>query len=214
MSHDTMANVLMISTAVCWTLAYLLIIRRSMKDKVYGMPIAACAANLAWEFFYSFIEPFPPPQLYVNIVWFAIDVVIFCQVITYAQSDFPKWPRPILSALIVSALPLAYLIICFSHQARIVPVSSAFAQSFMMSALFIGLLVRRGSMSGQTIYIGILKTIGTLLIAVLLYFVYKVHRQLSIMTFLYISVLGLDITYVALLFFQIRKQGYNPWVRW
>lgn len=109
---------------------------------------------------------------------------------------------------------VSYLVIHFSEASNIVPVTTAFAQNFMMSALFIGLLIRRSDMSGQTIYIGVLKGIGTLLIAVLIYFVYKIHRDLSIMSFLYLGILFLDIAYILLLFFQIRRQGYSPWRRW
>lgn len=214
MAQETIANLLMITSAVLWSLAYLLIIRRSYKDKAYGMPIVACTANIAWEFHYTIVKPFPPPQLYANMVWLLIDIVILFQVFAYSRSEYPKCPSIILQFLIGAALMISYLVIHFSEASNIVPVTTAFAQNFMMSALFIGLLIRRADMSGQTIYIGILKAIGTLLIAVLIYFVYEIHRDLSIMTFLYIGILLLDIAYIVLLFFQIRRQGYSPWRRW
>jgi hypothetical protein len=213
-SPDALSNVLILTSALCWTAAYLLILHRSRKDRAYGMPAAACVANLAWEFYYVFIKPFRAPQVYVNALWLGIDLLILIQILAYIPSSFPKISRQFIRGLVLGALPLGFGVIHFSHQAHLIPVSSAYAQNFMMSALFIGMLLHRGTADGQSLYVAVLKGLGTVLISVLLYAVNRVHRELSIMTFLYVGTLALDVVYFFLLYVTIRKQGLSPWRHW
>ncbi len=56
---------LTIISGLCWTLVYLLIIYRSIKDKTYGMPFWALAFNISWEFIFSVVfasTPRPSPE--------------------------------------------------------------------------------------------------------------------------------------------------------
>ncbi|MBO3443209.1 hypothetical protein [Clostridium sp. CCUG 7971] len=38
-----------------WIITYILIIKKSVKDKTYGMPFLAICLNLSWEFVFAFI---------------------------------------------------------------------------------------------------------------------------------------------------------------
>src|ERR1700741_426005 len=40
---------------VLWTIAYIMIIWRSYKDKTYGVPFVAICTNISWEFVFTFI---------------------------------------------------------------------------------------------------------------------------------------------------------------
>src|SRR5690606_17274353 len=81
---------LKILSGVCWTLAYILIIRRGVMDKYYGMPVAALCANLSWEFIFSFILPHSKPQLYIDYTWLFFDVGILIQYLAFGKREFPS----------------------------------------------------------------------------------------------------------------------------
>jgi len=72
-----MLQFLLLAGGVFWTLAYVLIVRRSYLDKCYGLPAVACAANLAWESYYTFVVPFQGSMLYVSACWLVLDLIIF-----------------------------------------------------------------------------------------------------------------------------------------
>src|SRR5659263_565954 len=48
-----MYDTLMIIGGLFWSITYILIIRRGLKDKTYGMPLAAVCANISWEGIFS-----------------------------------------------------------------------------------------------------------------------------------------------------------------
>ena len=78
-----------VASGLLWTAVYALIIRRGFKEKTYGMPVAALCANLAWEFVFSFIYRWDPPQNVINVVWLLFDLVILYQVIRYGTRKGP-----------------------------------------------------------------------------------------------------------------------------
>ena len=74
-----MQSIILILGGIFWILTYIFIISKGYKDKTYGMPLLALCANIAWEFIFSFLLPHSPLQLYINYLWFALDVVIVFQ---------------------------------------------------------------------------------------------------------------------------------------
>ena len=40
-------------SGICWTIVYIELIRKGIKDKACGMPIFALGLNIVWEFLYS-----------------------------------------------------------------------------------------------------------------------------------------------------------------
>ena len=87
---------------------------------------------------------------------------------------------------------------------------AAFGQNLMMSALFIALLLRRGDVAGQSMYIAIFKMIGTLLPSILFFLR---NPTALFLDFLYIAIFTLDMAYVALLHNKHRELGLNSWTR-
>ena len=87
-----MYTLLMLGSGIFWSATYLLIIRRSILDQTYGMPLFALCANISWEFIFSFIYPPSIIQHVVNLVWFSLDVVILMQLLRYGSREFADLP--------------------------------------------------------------------------------------------------------------------------
>ncbi len=80
----------------------------------------------------------------------------------------------------------------------------------MMSVLFVSMLIRRNSVSGQSMYIAIFKMLGTLLASILFFMVFS---TLVLLTFLYLAILTFDIIYVVMLYGKHKQLGIHPWKR-
>ncbi|MEV0134050.1 hypothetical protein AB0H83_37000 [Dactylosporangium sp. NPDC050688] len=149
-----------------WMVAYVAIIYRGFKDRTYGMPVAALAANLSWEFAYGFLlDPFGDHIHTLSIPCFVIDLVIAWQCLRYGrkEQDLPLVRRhfpAVVTAAVAIAFPIVYL--GFSEFDDPDGEYTGFGINFMMSLLFIGMLLRRDSPVGQSMYIAIGKWLGTL----------------------------------------------------
>ena len=89
-----MQSIILIVGGIFWILTYIFIISKGYKDKTYGMPLLALCANISWEFIFSFLFPHSPHQLYINYLWFALDVVIVFQFFKYYKNEFPTSSSP------------------------------------------------------------------------------------------------------------------------
>jgi hypothetical protein len=165
----TTTDALTLLSGLCWTGVYILIIVRSYKDKIYGMPYWALAFNFSWEFIFSFLLSIHSPdqqlQLFVNRVWLLFDLFIFVSYFRYGQKEWPaNLPRwlfyPYSLLVLLTGFFFVYLIsVELDHSQG---TYAAFIQNLMMSWLFILMLQRRNSMAGQSIAIAALKLVGTL----------------------------------------------------
>jgi hypothetical protein len=200
-----------------WTLAYLLIILRARRDRVYGMPIVALSANLAWEFWYTFVElpPHPDPtkhaaQFWVNFIWFVFDVAILWQTLRYGPRQFAWLGRAGFYAMFVLTLGITGtgVILLNKEFHDVFGVRASFVQNLMMSGLFLGMLGARRSTAGQSVGIALSKLGGTFLAAlgVLLYPPAPVYRHSVLLPFLYGAILVLDLLYTVL----VRRLGREP----
>jgi hypothetical protein len=206
-------NVLAISSGICWTLVYLLLIRRGFLEKTYGMPLAALCANISWEFIFAFILRVGPPQNYINVIWFVFDAVIVFQFLRYGPSivdeTFPK--RYFYPGFLVALLVAFFGVLTVSYEfVDFIGKYAAFAQNLMMSILFVVMLFRRKSAKGQSMYIAILKMVGTILPSILFFLS---NPSAPFMDYLYISILGFDLLYTVLLYQKLKEANINPWRR-
>lgn len=201
---------LQIGSGVFWTLVYLLIIRLGFREKTYGMPIAALCANISWEFIFSFIYPHSPPQNYVNVIWFAFDLVIVFQTLRFGRDAFQPeklfYPAFVLG-LLVSFGAIGAITYEFADWDG---KYTAFGQNLMMSILFIAMLLKRQNLSGQSIYIALFKLLGTLLPSILFFLRFP---NSVLLNFLYVSILIFDVIYLVMLHARHRKLAVNPWTR-
>lgn len=172
----TLTLFLQLVAGLCWSIAYIEIIRLGFKQKTYGMPLFALALNFSWEIaasIKSFINPSGvDPQGYINLTWCLIDVLIFYTYFRYGYQYFPKqfgrkgfiaWS--LLS--FVCGLAINYAFICEFNKFEGIVLDSialeytAALSNVLMSVLFIDMFVRRKGMEGQSITIGVSKWIGT-----------------------------------------------------
>lgn len=205
--------VLRVTAGLFWTLAYLLIIKRSLQDRTYGMPLAALAANLSWEFIFSFIRPHEPPQLYVNYVWLAFDLVILVLTLRYGKAVLKdllpeKWFYPAFGLTLVTALGI---VLTMTYEfPELGSKYAAFGQNLMMSILFVEMLLRRNNLDGQSLYIALFKMIGTVLPSIQCAILYP---NTPLLYFLYVMILVFDWLYIVLLYAKHKELGINPWKR-
>lgn len=208
-----LALFLKLGSGFFWTVAYILILRRGAKDRTYGMPLAALGANISWEFIFSFVLPHKPPQLQVNYVWFAFDVLILWQTFRHGRGEQGHpWLRKFFPAVLAGTLSTGFLAVYtitleFSDWNGMY---AAFGQNLMMSILFVGMLLRRDDIRGQSLWIAIAKMVGTILPSILFHLKYPDH---PLMNFLYAAILAFDLLYCILLHAKIRDRGANPWTR-
>ncbi|MBC8229898.1 hypothetical protein H8E77_10160 [bacterium] len=202
---------LQIGSGLFWTLVYILIIKLGFKEKTFGMPKTALCANLSWEFIFSFIHPHGVPQIYINIIWFAFDVVILFQVIRFGKLYFNRnLPVKLFYPALLLTLILSFGVVLFitSEFKDLDGKYAAFGQNFMMSVLFVSMLLKRNNVSGQSMYIALFKMFGTLLPSILFFMLFP---SSSLLTFLYLAIFTFDLIYVVMLYAKHKELGLNPW---
>jgi hypothetical protein len=202
---------LSVGSGVLWTLVYLLIIKQGFQDRTFGMPLAALCANISWEFIFSFLHPHPIPQRYVNITWCLFDGVILFQFLRFGRASFGQYlPETLFYPTLVLTLILAFGAVLFvtyefkDWYGRY----AAFGQNFMMSVLFVDMLIRRGDVSGQSMYIALFKMAGSLLASILFF---RRNPSSHLLNFLYVAILAFDVIYALMLYAKFLELGANLW---
>jgi hypothetical protein len=157
---------LTLNCGISWSIVYVDIINRGFKDKTYGMPLFALAFNIAWEFIYGFLvgQDFSL-QKAVNITWFILDAIIIYTYFKFGRKEFSISYQKLFIPWSVMAFVIGFGTLYFAHLDLgddWGAIYSAFGQNLMMSVLFIGMLVRRNNVDGQSMYIAIFKCLGTL----------------------------------------------------
>lgn len=211
-----MIFVLELTSGICWTLVYLGLIRRGFEDKICGMPLFALAFNISWEFIFTFLiipTGVSPVELVSSGVWFLLDAIILYTYFKYGRKEFPKtvgerWFVPWTVVVLLVGFTTIYAA-GSEFDSFWGATYSAFAQNLMMSALFIGMLVRRNSIEGQSMYIAIFKWIGTIAPTIEVYVRFGNELTLA----LGMSIFIFDVIYIVLLYQKYRELGLDPWTR-
>jgi hypothetical protein len=207
-------DTIMVGSGVLWTLTYLLIIRQGLLHRTYGMPLVALCANISWEFIFAFVYPHDLPQRAVNVVWLSFDVVILVQLLLYGPREFATLPRRLFYAAFALALATAFgavltVTLQFDDSDG---AYSAFGQNLMMSILFVTMLYSRGSMRGQSVWIAVLKMVGTALASFSFYLFNPDYDGSILLPFLYVAILIFDGIYVGATtaFARRERKPLNP----
>lgn len=192
----------MIVGGIFWSLAYLLIIRQGFKDRTYGMPLAALCANFSWEAIFAFLHPHSPPQLYINYAWFGLDAVIVFQFLRYGKKEFPSLSQGQFYLIFVFALVMSFCSIIFvTYEFQDWKGAyAAFGQNLMMSILFLWMFFSRNDLRGQSIYIAILKMLGTGVSSIAFYLYQPISQDSYLMPFLYLAIFISDAAYAFLVY--------------
>ncbi len=197
----------MIIGGLFWSITYILIIRRGFKDRTYGMPLAALCANISWEAIFSFVYPVSPPQLYINYIWFLLDVLIVMQFLYYGKTEFPALSFRKFYAMFLLSLTTAFGLVLFITRdfKDWQGAYAAFGQNLMMSVLFIVMLYSRNNLRGQSIYIALFKMFGTGIASVAFYLYQPISLGSVLLPFLYVSIFIYDIIYIILIYQKCRS---------
>lgn len=169
MNLEPLPLFLVLLSGFCWTLVYLDGIRLGVRDRTYAMPFWALALNIAWEILHSVLgyrQSGLVLQVGINAVWALFDVGILYTYFRYGRQWFPKNLRPhwfmVWSVLgLITALVVQYGFVA-EFGLMVGRAYAAFLQNLLMSILFIGMLVQRGSSEGQSLLIAVSKWLGTL----------------------------------------------------
>ena len=174
------------------------------------MPLLALCANISWEFIFSFLLPHSPPQLYINYLWFALDVVIVFQFFKYHKNEFHTISSLTLCIFFAISVATAFSIILSGGilLGDVDGVYAAFGQNLLMSVLFVAMFFKRGNtLRGQSIFIAIFKMLGTGLTSIHFYLFEPVSQSSFVLPFLYVSIFLFDLFYTVLIVKQYRKDN-------
>jgi hypothetical protein len=202
-----------------WLAAYVLIIRRGFLDRSYGMPIGALCGNIAWEFMFSclFLADYLAIRL-GNFAWLLLDIVILYTVLKYGREDFTKsfyrrWLLAILGLGIAAAVYLGVSFVKVYQDTQ--GFFTGWIQAFLMSILFISMLVRRDSLKGQSIYIALCMFLGNVPAYFWVeHFPDKTGALDSRMNLaITLCTCFFNLIYIAMIYRRCRQAGINPWKR-
>lgn len=222
---------------IFWGLAYVLIVRRGFKDKTFGYPFIAICVDIAWTLTFTLIFPQSP----FMILFVVVDLLFLYQLIKFRTSDLTNLSKEQYYTAVVLATGTAFaLIYTFSIEFNDTHgVYSSFVDTLLTSILFIVLILRRGSIKGQSIYIAISKMLGTLS-AVIAYNFFRppadgLHLPIHIFHHLFniplapsgvadyrgslllaalgFSIFVYDVIYIVLVYRKSKEEGINPWRR-
>lgn len=222
-----------------WVVAYAAIIHRGFRDKAPGMPVAALAANLSWEAVYAFLlDPMGDHIHALSAPCFLIDLVIAWQCLRYGPRHAgPPLLRRYFAVVFLVAVAFAFPVVYLAFHEFRDPLGeyTGFGINFMMSFLFLAMLLNRDGAQGQSMYVAVGKWLGTLCawIATALTVTTGPARPLPedftsfvadsvthgsypltpLINVLYLGVFCADVVYIVLLRARLKEAGLPVWRR-
>jgi len=168
-----MQMVLFLVCGALWTIAYVLYIRKSFRDKSYGMPLLPLCLNVSWEFLYII----NPPTI-LDRVAFTIPFILDLFIV-YATIKF--WPRewgnsPLIAKNLITIITLSIamsLVGMWAFKIQFQDITDvAFWSGFLVqvsnSLMSIMQLLSRGSTRGHSWGIWWSRAVGTFAIVCML----------------------------------------------
>ena len=237
-TNSTPIYAALIFEAIFWFSAYVLVVRRSFKDKSYGMPIFAMAGNITWEFILAagFVQSCPyawttcPETFFqsLNLISMSIDVLILISILKFGRDQFDspfikKYFIPIIIYAILTffSMQLAFMrqfgaLNPYSSDPQYIPVFdqggpyTGFALALMMGILLIYMLLTREGVGGQSFYIGLFMLLGN-------FFAFILWNVLGgaqgLITVLYVNVFFVNVVYIVMYYQKAKSLGVNPFKR-
>jgi hypothetical protein len=83
---------LLIAGVLCWDVAYILLVRRSLATKSSGMPLLALAANVSWEIIYALMVADHPLEQLGFLAWLILDIPVVFATVRAATHDWAHAP--------------------------------------------------------------------------------------------------------------------------
>jgi hypothetical protein len=201
---------------LCWVGAYFLMIRKSHRDRAYGLPLLAICLNFSWEFLGSFVF-YDPIKLwvYTNRAWLAFDLVVFGQLLYFGRElqtipEIRKHYLKVVALTLVLAATGEYLFVeCYHDRLGLM---TAFIINAIMSVLFVSLYFsRREHLRGLSLGAAWLKLLGSfgpaIQCQILIRMLDNRLPQISFLTFLSVLILVADVLYIGLLSNALRQRA-------
>ncbi|MER5553990.1 hypothetical protein ABT001_20360 [Streptomyces sp. NPDC002793] len=197
-------------TALGWMVTYVLAIRQGARDGRVGIPAYLVAVNIAWEFSLTFLLEQTPTQRQINFLWLVFNVVLLYQALRYGPRDHPTLSARVFRWTLAGVLVWASVVVMVGANEfhDLDGMYTGMIIQVPLSASFIYLLRRRGSSAGQSMYIAVAKTVGSLFAGLTAVVVYPSHHLLQVLVPTYVA---LDIVYMVLLRRTMRREGRPPW---
>lgn len=219
------------ASGLAWTIVYIALIYRGIKDKSYGMPLVPLALNFAWELVFSII--YPPKNTgfagtLINAIWMLCDLGIIYTYFKYSYKYFYRsywitkatWLALSLLAFIVSfGIMLAggpflgQFNAYFNGDIFQGAIFIAYIQNLVISICFLLMIWERRSAEGQSLTIAIFKCIGTGLTVGVYYLFIQHHGKAQLMNIIIGATFLLDLIYIRNIYLQLMREGVNPWKR-
>ena len=217
---DFGALLIVAGAVVFWVVAYLLIIRRGVKDQSYGLPLSVLCVNIPWEVFYGFCVDTSALAKAAAIIYLVPDLGVLWICLKHGPEDFDS---PLIKqhfrtiaagGMAVGTFAIWGFHVGFNDHFG---ATTATFTTLISVIMILAMLFRRNSVRGQSFYIGLFILLGnacgwnqTLLaqrdlqpnIPVL-----WVHVS-------YATILFAGVIYLAVYTYVARRDGINPWTRW
>lgn len=206
-----MWRVVIVTAWSLWMIGYALLIWRGFRDKVAAMPLVLLASQIVWEVYYGFIHQHPIPHRYFAQIAFGLDCLLYIQYWMYGHKSFaPSLPRWMARAtlLFATAFSAALLVAMERDLNDQVGNYFSFIYCVIQGPAFCALLVRRGSLAGQNLYIAVFLMLGD--VGYMIPFHWRAPR-FSIMTVMDVGAVIMQAAYVVLVVHYCRTHQINPW---
>lgn len=194
---------------VAWIATYVMAVRRGYLEKVVAVPWLAVCTNVSWEFIYAFVFHIRPITDVINVMFTVIDAILLVQVFKYGHRDAKSLSRNgfywSAGGMVVFALA-AHAASAWDFADR--GGYNGWATTLFTSVMFVAMLNQRKSTAGQTMYIALVKMIGTLAATVGFASLYPTR---TLMWVFYLTMTIFDVLYVFLLYRQFKAEGVSPW---
>lgn len=219
------------ASGLSWTIVYIALIYRGIKDNSYGMPIVPLTLNFAWEFVFGLIYPSGNTGLagtLINVIWMICDIgIVGCYFMFSYKYFYLRYgiSKSIWLIYSITAFVVAFGIMLtggpffgqfveyFKADVFHGGIFIAYIQNLIISVCFLLMIWERKSSEGQSLTIGVFKCIGTGL-TVGIYYLFILHKgKAHLMNIIIGFTFILDLVYITTIFKQLKLEGKNPWIR-
>lgn len=200
--------ILFATGCLMWVVAYGIIIRNGIKFKVIEMPVFAAASNFAWEFLWSTFFETDMGQFLVWTyrAWLVLDIFIFYMVLKFGiKNVFTAQIKQHFKVLTLSAMLIMLILYYLFTKGGFdtsIGANSAYMAQLFISTLYVVLILQQKDLTGFSVWVAFLRTIGTGLNTVFMLIHYPQNHFLHAMG---IIAFILDAIYIGL--FLARKSG-------
>jgi hypothetical protein len=170
-----------------WVVVYAILIRNDIKFKIIEMPVIAGASNFAWEILWSLKYQPDTGQLLVWTyrAWLLLDLYIFYKVLVdgnrFVATPLLKKHFKLVSIISMLAFLVLYNFYIAEGYATPIGAHSAYSAQILISVYYLLLIFRLEDVSGLSLNIAWMRTIGTAMNTVFMFMHYPDHHFLHTM---------------------------------